>query len=150
MIVDTLQNVSHYSGLSERMAEAFKWLQDTNLASLSSGEHEISQGLRAIGQQYVTVPEAGRKYEAHRRFIDIQYVIRGVERMLVQPVTSLRADDPYDADKDVVFFQPTGPRSEIVLQEGMFAVFLPQDAHMPMLAAGSQTEVTKVVLKVAV
>ena len=70
--------------------------------------------------------------------------------MLVQPVDSLKPGAPYDADDDIVFLVPEGSRAEIVLREGMFAVFFPQDAHMPMLAAGSPAEVMKIVVKVAV
>jgi len=151
MIVDTLANLSHYSGLTERLDAAFQWLESTNLTALHDGEFEIDrEHIRAIVQRYTTVPDEGRRYEAHRRFIDVQCVVRGVERMLVQPVTSLVPDTPYDSDGDVVFFAPAATRTEIVLQENMFAVFFPQDAHMPMLIAESPTDVLKVVLKVAV
>ena len=151
MIVDTLANLSHYGGLTERLDVAFKWLESTNLASLDEGELKIDgDHIRAIIQRYTTVPDAGRRYEAHRQFIDIQCVVRGIERMLVQPVESLQPDTPYDSNDDVVFFVPTGSRTEIVLQADMFAVFFPQDAHMPMLAAGSPTDVMKIVVKVAV
>ena len=70
--------------------------------------------------------------------------------MLVKPVALLEPDAPYDSDNDVVFFPQTGVRSEIVLKEDMFAVFFPQDAHMPMLITESPTNVLKVVLKIAV
>jgi len=151
MIVDTLVNLSHYGGLTERLDVAFKWLESTNLASLDEGELKIDgDRIRAIVQRYTTVPDAGRRYEAHRQFIDIQCVVRGIERMLVQPVESLEPEAPYDSNDDVVFFVPAGTRTEIVLETGMFAVFFPQDAHMPMLIAESPSEVLKVVLKVAV
>lgn len=151
MILDTLANLSHYKGLTKRLDTAFQWLQSTSLAALDDGEFEIDrEHIRAIVQRYTTVPEEGRRYEAHRRFIDIQCVVRGVERMLVQPVASLTPDTPYDSDGDIVFFEPAGTLTKIVLQENMFAVFFPQDAHMPMLIAESPTDVLKVVLKVAV
>ena len=151
MILDTLANLSHYSGLTERLDAAFQWLDSTDLAVLDDGEFEIDgEHIRAIVQRYTTVPDAGRRYEAHRRFIDIQCVVRGVERVLVQPVASLIPDTPYDSDDDIVFFAPAGTGAEIILQKNMFAVFFPQDAHMPMLIAESPTDVLKVVLKVAV
>lgn len=151
MIMDTVANLSFYAGVSRRLSDAFKWLESTNLAALDDGELKIDGDyVRAIVQRYVTVPDAGRRYEAHRRFIDVQCVVRGVERMLVKPVASLVPDTPYDSDNDIVFFAPAGTRTEIVLQENMFAVFFPQDAHMPMLIAESPTDVLKVVLKVAV
>lgn len=151
MIIDTVENLSSYTGLSRRLSEAFEWLKSTNLPELDDGELKIDgDDVRAIVQRYVTVPEAGRRYEAHRRFIDIQCVVRGVERMLVTPVASLAPDTPFDSDNDIVFFAPVPASAEIVVQDAMFAVFFPQDAHMPMLIAESPSQVLKVVLKVAV
>jgi len=151
MIVDTLANLSHYGGLTERLDVAFKWLESTSLASLDEGELKIDgDRIRAIVQRYTTVPDAGRRYEAHRKFIDIQCVVRGIERMLVKPLATLESVFPYDSDDDVILFAPTGTPTSLVLAEDMFAVFFPQDAHMPMLIAESPSEVLKVVLKVAV
>jgi YhcH/YjgK/YiaL family protein len=155
MILDKLENASLYSGSSPRLAEAFRWLQTENLAALEEGTTTIREGeLRAIVQKYETVPEAGRKLEGHRRFIDIQYIVSGRERMLVAPSEPLQPDVPYDEETDLEFFLPADRPSELIVEESMFAVFYPQDAHMPMLSVGADgseaSRVTKIVMKVAV
>jgi biofilm protein TabA len=159
MIADRMENLARYRGFGPNMDEAIRWLTETDLRGIPGGEHLIrGRDVRALVQEYETVPEAGRQYEAHRRFIDIQCIVIGAERMLVMPLEELRPAGEYDPDKDVVFFDPpaahgdaaeTG-RAELTVLAGAFAVFFPQDAHMPVLQAGAPAAVKKVVVKVAV
>jgi len=90
------------------------------------------------------------RWEAHRRYIDIQYLVSGIERIGYTPVANLALTTPYDEDKDVAFYQGHG--DILTLEPGMFAVFFPHDAHMPMLceAGGSPKQVRKIVVKIPV
>ena len=159
MISDTLENLPRYRGLGANLDEAIQWLVDTDLRGIPGGEHLIrNQEIRALVQEYETVPEAGRQYEAHRQFIDIQCVIVGVERMLAMPLELLTPAGDYDAEKDIIFFEVPAVRgvpvqagrAHLTVPEGGCAVFFPQDAHMPMLQAGGPMVVKKIVVKVAV
>lgn len=131
------------------MDSAFAWLRETDLEALPVGTHQIADGVRAIVQQYTTVQPDDRQYEAHRKFIDIQCLVRGRESMLVIPTDELTATEPYDDENDVIFYPPAPSGSMVVVRTGEFAVFFPQDAHMPMLVAQTPEEVLKVVIKVA-
>lgn len=150
MIVDTLQRAGDYSSLHPGLAAAFSWIAKTDLKSLAPGEHPIVEGVRAIVERYTTSREGDGKYEAHRKFIDIQCVASGEEAMLVRPLDSLETETSYDDGDDIIFLHPSGRGSRVTLTEGMFAVFFPQDAHMPGLATDAPTDVHKVVVKVAV
>ena len=157
MIADSLENLTLYLGLGPNLDAAISWLQSTPLDELQPGTVTVRDNeIRAIVQQYETVPEAGRRYEAHRRFIDIQCVVAGAERMLVMPAPTLDPAGPYDGEKDIVFFDAPGPtagkpgRGDLTVPAGSFAVFFPGDAHMPMLQAETAGRVRKVVVKVAV
>ena len=73
--------------------------------------------------------------------------VRGVELIGVTQSSKLKVTEPYDAAKDIMFYA-RGDGDFITLRAGMFAVFGPQDAHMPSLAAKGSDIVRNVVVKV--
>jgi biofilm protein TabA len=149
MILDRLENAAAYEGLAPRIAAALRYLQGTDFAALADGRYELDgDRLFAIVQRYQTKPSADAAWEAHRRYIDVQYVVEGAERIGYAALRDgLRAAKPYDAEKDVAFFDARGDLFELAV--GSFAIFGPQDVHAPGLAAG-RPEAPGGVLKVVV
>ncbi len=149
MIIDSLENEGFGRLLHENIVVALRWLQSAHTAQLPSGKYELrGQSLCAIVDEYVTRPRDACRLETHRRFIDVQYVVRGRELMGYAPLRTL---DPghYDEERDVQFHQ--GHADFFLLRQGMFAVMLPGDGHMPGVAVDDQPEpVKKIVVKVAV
>ena len=155
MIADRMENLGRYRGLGPNLDAAISWLESTPLDELQPGTIAVRDDeIRAIVQQYETVDPAGRQHEAHRKFTDIQCVLHGVERMLVTPLGGLAPAGDYDTTDDIVFFDTPAPAHaaacDMVVPAGHFAIFFPQDAHMPMLNADVPATVKKVVVKVAV
>ncbi len=147
MILDTLDNAAKYAGLMNGLSEGFGFLSQSNLAELETGRYEIA-GDRVFA---IVDRTQGRKVdegelEAHREYIDIQYVISGRESMGWSPRDGLVNSVAYDEAKDLEFF--TGaPASIVHVPPGFFALFLPSDAHLPLIGDGP---IHKVVIKVAV
>ena len=149
MIVDQLENLNFYAGLPPRIVRALEFLRDTDLAALSLGRHVLDgDWLFALVQEYATKPLEQCKWEAHRRYCDVQFVARGIERIGVANIDRMQVETPYDAEKDVSFFRGDG--DFVTVPAGSFAIFAPPDVHMPCLAAGSPVSVLKIVLKAAV
>ncbi len=149
MILDELKNAALYYGVSERLAAGLRYLQNTDLATLAPGRHEIDgDRLFAIVMHYDTKPREQAFWEAHRKYFDIQFVLAGEERMGFASLDHLTAE-PYDESKDFVPAQGEGDYLRV--PAGSFAVFGPQDAHMPSLNAGAAPQaVKKIVVKVKV
>lgn len=150
MICDRLCNASLYEGCHPLFARALRLLSDPAVLGLPDGRQEV-EGTRliALPQRYQTKAAEEGKWEAHRQYIDIQFVREGVEAMGWAPVTRLRSTAAYDPQKDVEFF--SGEGSGLLVEAGMFAIFFPEDGHMPCLAPGDVPGlVRKIVLKVAV
>jgi len=150
MILDRLQNASLYRGLGARIAAALDYLCAGDFTRLLPGRHELDgDRLFAIVQRYRTKPLVDAVWEAHRRYLDVQYVAEGIERMGYVPLDArLAIKQPYDAGKDVVLFDAWGDLFEVAA--GSFAIFAPQDVHAPGLVAGPSAvpaEVLKVVIK---
>jgi YhcH/YjgK/YiaL family protein len=148
MIIDQLQRAERYFSLHPDFEKAFAFLRQKSIAELAVGKHEI-EGERI----YCTVSKGpGRKrseakLEAHRRYIDIQYIIQGTDEIGWKPTADCQAiDQEYDPVKDILFFKDE-PLKWGKVTPGSFALFFPRDAHAPLVSAG---EIHKVVVKVAV
>jgi biofilm protein TabA len=149
MILDQLENSAQYAALHPRLTQAFEYLRSADLTQLAVGRHEIDgDDLFALVQEYRTRADAEGFWESHRRYIDVQHVISGAERMGYANIHRLKSRQPYDAGKDLWIHDGRG--DFFVVAAGMFTIFKPQDAHMPCLSPGEATMVRKVVLKVAV
>jgi len=148
MIIDSLKNASKYFGCHPAFEKAFKFLQ--NLSS----ENFISQRLNLDGDDLIAIfdesegrSRAKAPLEAHKKYIDIQYVYEGQDEMGWKMLQDChRLSQPYDLKKDIVFFEDE-PSGWLKVRQGFFTVFFPEDAHAPL--AGNE-KVKKIIMKVAV
>ncbi len=148
MILDTLENGRRYFGLHEGFREAFEFLSHADPGRLSPGRVEIEgDRLFALVSRGPGRSRRDARLEAHAKYIDVQYIVSGIDMMGWKPVAACkRPAGPFDAEKDIGFFDDD-PEAWIAVHSGAFAVFYPEDAHLPLLSAG---EIHKVVVKVAV
>lgn len=149
MILDYIQNAKFYYSLGPRIAFALQKLQSRELEHLPAGRHEL-QGKDVMFDvvKYDTIAREKGKWEAHRRYIDVQYVVAGVELMGHAHLPTLTASTDYMPEKDATLY--TGETGNIVsVSAGMFTIFFPHDAHMPGLIAGAASiPIHKIVAKV--
>ena len=150
MVIDSLQNSHLYVGLGPRIATALRYLQDHDATQLPLGKTPIEGDLIfALVQDNTTKPRADGVWEAHRKYIDVQFVGAGVEQMGWASLAGLTVKKPYDEAADFALFEGTG--QYLTVPAGHFTIFFPGDAHIPGLAVNDQpTTVRKVVIKVAV
>ena len=149
MITDRLSNADHYRNIHPRLAAGLDWLRATDLASLPLGKTVIDgEHLFALIQEYTPKPPDLGKLEAHRRYWDVQYVARGEERMGWVNLGEVTVSEPYNSEREVGFF--TGKCNFFRVPSGSFAVFGPQDVHMPGVAPEEKAAdvVRKIVVKV--
>jgi biofilm protein TabA len=148
MIADLLTNAHLYAGLGPGIACGLRFLAETDLAGLAPGTHELDgRRLFALVSDYTPKPPAEGRWEAHRRYLDLQYVVSGVERMGVAPIERVAAGD-YDADRDML--RLAGAGDFLTFGAGQFMILWPGDAHMPGVDAGVPGPVRKVVVKIAI
>ena len=105
----------------------------------------------AIVQRYETLTTDAPKFEFHRKYVDIQYIVSGEEVIGWMPVERMTITEAYDPDKDICFGTATQRKwSPVHLQAGQLAVIYPEDGHAPKLASSVSSSVVKIVVKVAV
>jgi YhcH/YjgK/YiaL family protein len=148
MILASLAEADRYVVLHPLFARAFEFLRGTDLSALAPGKHEIQgEQLFAIVEDCAGRTRAEAKLECHRRYIDIQLVLDGIDEMGWKPVAECAEPaTEYDAARDIRFFNDA-PASWIATPAGAFCLFFPDDAHAPLVSAG---RVRKVVVKIAV
>lgn len=145
-IIDRLENYRKYTHLHPDFEKAFAFLCRTNIAQMELTKHIIdSDNVFCPLSKNAGKTREQATLEAHRKYIDIQYVISGDEEMGYKPVTECRQEkEAYNPEKDVVFFKDT-PDRWIKVPAGSFIIFFPQDAHAPLV---SSSEIHKAVVKV--
>lgn len=149
MILDTLVNFHDYLGVHPLFPRVAAFLAGADLAALAVGRHEIGdEGCFALVSEYETLAPGEGFIECHGRYVDVQLLLSGVERVGVCPRSACRVTA---CDEAADFETLEGEVDYVTLRPGLFAVFLPQDAHMPKLRHGAgAASVRKVVVKVPV
>jgi YhcH/YjgK/YiaL family protein len=149
MILDHLDNIAMYSGLQPRLVRALDALHDAELLGRPPGRYEIDgSSLYVMLQEYTAKLREQGRWESHRKYIDVQYVIRGAELMGWARPQAQKIVNPYNPDKDITFYEGEG--SFFRADAGLFAIFHPGDSHMPGIAIDIPGAVRKAVFKVAV
>ena len=124
----------------------FAFLKTHDLPNLPVGKY-----LLAGDSVYVSVTEGPTKefdktqWESHRKYIDVQYVAKGKEKIGVAPVATATVTEPYNEAKDVAHYKTDG--KFYVAEPGTFFIFFPQEAHRPSIKVEDGNE-KKVVVKV--
>ncbi len=151
MILDTLAHARLYTAISPRFQPAFDFLRKVNAQS-TVGRHDIDgDNVYALVQKYTTKPAEQAQFEAHRKYIDVQFVFSGKESILWAPLASMKTVTmPFDESKDAALWSLVPEGWPLRVAAGQFTILFPQDAHAPCCVWDKPCEVTKVVVKVKV
>lgn len=146
MILDILNNSKRYNNLHPLFEKAIDFLKRKDLVELDEGKHEIEgEDLFASVSKSLGRKKENANIEIHRKYIDVQFVISGCDEMGWKPATKLEhAIAEYDVEEDIQFFRDN-PESWINVEAGNFAIFFPEDAHLPLISAEM---IHKIVLKI--
>ena len=153
MIVDVLKQAKLYEGVHPTFAAAVAGAQKLIADNVADGRYELTDGAYAMMQSYETSVVETPTYEAHRAYIDVQIMVKGNEVCYVTEREAATVTDAYHADGDYELLAAKGTAGvhTVELTDGVFAVFFPEDAHAPGLAAnGTASPVRKVVVKLPV
>lgn len=151
MIFDNIKNAQTYFKLGANFKKAFEFLQNADMMPLGRVEIE-GDNIWANIQEYQTkLPQEGR-LEAHRKYIDIQFIIKGEEKLGCLNIAQTLEDTPYNTEDDVEFLKAKEGEdiNFIKAKEGDFLIFFGHDAHMPCICADVPKYLKKAVVKIRV
>ena len=146
MIIDTLNNLEKYISVNPLFAVVADFIKENDLSALEPGKHVIKGDEVFVNIQVAkgkTVEEA--VLETHQVMTDIQVPISAKETYGYTPASEL-PEGGYDAKKDMALFPGEKPLCHVTCQQGMFAIFFPQDGHAPCIS--QEKEIKKAIFKV--
>ncbi len=151
MIVDTFENRARYCGIHPRFEKAFQFMEKAVAENLPAGQYEIDgKDIYAFISEYETAVPKDRVFEVHQTYIDIQFMLQGIETMWAADIQKGSLCKPYDPAIEAAFYECGENTCALVLQEGDFAVYFPNDLHKPSLAYNSPAPAKKMVVKIKV
>lgn len=152
MLIDRIENHGMYLPLGKKYDVAFSFLLNTDLNKLALGKHTIDgESIFALVNEYETKIEDSVVYEAHKKYVDLHYMVSGTEQIGFSSYSSNSKEvRSYSADEDYALYEAEG--SLVQVKPEMFAIFFPTDLHMPGISEenGAVGKVKKVVVKIRV
>ncbi len=148
MIIDKLKRAEIYYPLSDGIRSGLEWLLAADLKTVSDGKYIINDRVFVNIQTYM--PKESAPFEAHKEYIDIQYMISGEERIGVADISQCSSSVPYDKERDIEFLVCSSQPNLQCLREGDFILLFPHDAHQPSVILNSREKVKKAVVKVRI
>jgi YhcH/YjgK/YiaL family protein len=150
--IDAVQFATQYHLNKAYWDKAFAFLKTHDMQTIAKGRTNI-EGDNGDKVYAIVTEDPSKDYEktnweSHRKFIDLQYVIRGEEKMGKLPVTDATVTMPYNEARDLANY--SGEGKIYTVPEGTFILFFPTDAHRPNITPGGNKVVKKIVVKVRV
>mgnify|MGYP000241745137 CR=1 FL=1 len=145
MIFDSIDNIKTYFNFKE-FTTVLNSVASISLNSLDS-KIDLGQGnyIKVMSDETRNQSEI---IESHKREVDIQILLKGNELIKVYDSKEVDVKTPYNPDNDCQFYtNARTPHTHVILSEGYFAVFFPQDIHNPLNVVGSPEELKKIVIK---
>lgn len=150
MIISDLKDFKRFCHGNERMQKAFEFLMEADLKSLEVGKHLIEgEDIFALVQEYNTKESELCRFESHERYVDIQFIVTGVEKMSWLPIEKLTLVENDLAKSDKALYKDTSVGNNFIVNEGEFVIFYPEDGHKACISVDKPCLVKKIVLKVA-
>lgn len=148
MIIDQINNASHYFPLVAGLDKALAWLNAQQLASIAPGTYAIDgSSIYAIITTVEPKNLQDTHFEVHRKFVDCHVILSGVETVAYAPMNTLKPENEYDPAVDCQLF--TGSGRLLTVDPGQFWIALPSDAHWPAIQSAQNLPVRKAIIKLA-
>lgn len=146
MIVCPYKELVRYASVIPGLQEAMDAI--AAMGSWQCGTVPLSGGNRIMVQEGISTPVEGRLCEAHRKYLDLQYIVEGEETVGWAPLDTLTPAGDFREENDIGMYE--GPVDFMRIAAGHCYVVFPEDAHMPAVHLDAPHEFKKMVVKLKV
>ncbi len=134
---------------------AFDYLENISEGNLLIKEGEcfkemITDDIFVLKQAYYTKNRENCFFESHKKYIDIQYIIKGEEIMDVSHIDNLEEINSYDEETDFIKYSGNNSISSLYIKEKELAIFYPEDGHQPCIKTNISELIYKAVIKIPI
>ena len=148
MIIDHIHNRKYYEAMNPDFTLAFDFIEQVVSEGAELGRYELDGSrVYAMVQEYEG-KECGEILEGHRNYLDIQFILSGKEYMEAASPSACLVETEYNPQKDIAFYTCHGNKVTMMLGAGEFALFYPEDLHMPGLRSPEGGVIRKIVVKI--
>ena len=148
MIVTKKEHLGRYAAVHPAFARVAEVLEEFVKNPPALGRIEIDGDTLFANSQSYTPRLRDGKFEVHRKYIDVQFLLSGREEIDVCDLSDLTETDPYKGEIEASF-GVADTYSTVVLRAGELAILFPEDAHRPGITSEACGEVRKIIVKVA-
>lgn len=154
MIFGNIKSNEDISSYPKAIQKAIKYIKETDLVSMETGRYELDGDNMIL--QVLDVQTDDRKNlrpEVHRKYIDVQFLAKGKEKIGIYPDMG---DNEIDEDlletRDLIFYKnnENSRETHLEMEEGSYAIFYPHDVHIPAIAKDESMIIRKIVIKIKV
>ncbi len=131
MILDHIRNISLYTGCNKNLAKISDFIAKNDLKTLEKGKYDL--GDECFVNILESNPTTSTKWESHIKYLDVQFIVTGSETIEVAMIENMNKTTEYDEVKDR--YLGTGKGQPIAVEENMFMILFPEDAHCPGIKA---------------
>ena len=137
--------------MEQKLARALEIIEDLDWETVECGRYDVDEELYYMVQEYETKYPEQARYEAHEKYVDIQYIVKGVERMEFAETSKLKVTEKYNPEKDVKFLEEPKVIDASIVEAGYYRIFYPEDAHRPGLCVDNTPgKVKKILAKILI
>ena len=137
--------------MEQKLARALEIIEDLDWETVECGRYDVDDELYYMVQEYETKYPEQARYEAHEKYVDIQYIVKGVERMEFAETSKLKVTEKYNPEKDVKFLEEPKVIDASIVEAGDYRIFYPEDAHRPGLCVNNTpAKVKKILAKILI
>ena len=147
MILDYMKNYRMYNSLVSNLEEGMTFVN--TLLDKPEGRYEAEHGIYAMVQIGVTSDIGKDRMESHEKYLDVQYLVSGKERLGFTKNTGDYQIAEHIKERDLIFYQSVEDEGWIESRPGCFCIFFPSDIHRPECISGESMKLRKVVVKVS-
>lgn len=148
-----IYTMDKYESIKKICPSGYDFVNNALQNGVENGKYPLEDGAYAVVSEYESKPVDAAKFEAHKRFIDVQLILAGREIIGVMPTEKMRLGTciaEYNPEKDVENYRECGEYEAHVLEAGDFLILYPEDGHMPGVQADGPCAMKKIVLKIPV
>lgn len=129
-------------------SSSYDFIKSCNLETIPTGRYNLGEGVYVNIESYITKSRQNARYEAHKSYRDIQFIISGTEIISLEPICNLQERTPYNKERDIIFYEDSADGIDIVLNASDFLIINPGMGHMPCVCTGKPDIVKKAVFKI--
>ncbi|MGL5964700.1 MAG: YhcH/YjgK/YiaL family protein [Fusobacteriaceae bacterium] len=150
MILDSFCNPLNQMRYPKVLEETIEYLRKLDFNGIPVGRHEIKGDDIFINiAEYNSFPREERIIEAHREYVDIQFITEGEEKIGFGVFSDKNVvKEKYDSSRDLLVYEKIENEFDLILTPGVFAVFFTEEPHRPCVMVDGAVKVKKYVVKI--